>query len=137
MIDRYSREAMRNVWSEESKFQAWLDVEILIDEAWSKLGKIPAEDVEKIRANAKFSVDRILEIEKETRHDVVAFTRCVSESLGEEKKWVHYGVTSTDVVDTANGIRFKKANDILYQDILDFMEILKENALKYKDTVMM
>lgn len=137
MIDRYSREVMRNVWSEESKFQAWLDVEILIDEAWSKLGKIPAEDVEKIRANAKFSVDRILEIEKETRHDVVAFTRCVSESLGEEKKWVHYGVTSTDVVDTANGIRFKKANDILYQDILDFMEILKENALKYKDTVMM
>ena len=62
MIDRYSREVMRNVWSEESKFQAWLDVEILIDEAWSKLGKIPAEDVEKIRANAKFSVDRILEI---------------------------------------------------------------------------
>lgn len=137
MIDRYSRPEMREIWSEESKFQAWLDVEILIDEAWSKLGEIPAEDVEKIRANAKFSVDRILEIEKQTRHDVVAFTRCVSESLGEEKKWVHYGVTSTDVVDTANGIRFKKADDILRRDIHDFMEILKENALKYKDTVMM
>lgn len=137
MIDRYSRPEMREIWSEESKFQAWLDVEILIDEAWSKLGEIPAEDVEKIRANAKFSVDRILEIEKQTRHDVVAFTRCVSESLGEEKKWVHYGVTSTDVVDTANGIRFKKADDILRRDIYDFMEILKENALKYKDTVMM
>ncbi len=137
MIERYSRKQMRDIWSEEAKFQAWLDVEILIDEAWSKLGEIPAEDVEKIRRNAKFNVERILEIEQETRHDVVAFTRCVSESLGEEKKWVHYGVTSTDVVDTANGIRFKKANEILRQDILDFMEILKENALKYKDTVMM
>ncbi len=137
MIDRYSRPEMRAIWSEESKFQAWLDVEILIDEAWSKLGEIPAEDVEKIRANAKFDVERILEIEKQTRHDVVAFTRCVSESLGEEKKWVHYGVTSTDVVDTANGIRFKKANDILRKDIHDFMDILKENALKYKDTIMM
>ena len=137
MIERYSREVMRNIWTEESKFQAWLDVEILIDEAWSKLGEIPAEDVEKIRKNAKFTVDRIHEIEQETRHDVVAFTRCVSESLGEEKKWVHYGVTSTDVVDTAYGLRYKKANVILRQDILDFMEILKENALKYKDTIMM
>ena len=137
MIERYSRKVMRDIWSEEAKFQAWLDVEILIDEAWSALGEIPAEDVEKIRKNAKFNVERILEIEQETRHDVVAFTRCVSESLGEEKKWVHYGVTSTDVVDTANGIRFKQANTILRQDILDFMDVLKENALKYKDTVMM
>ena len=136
-IDRYSRKVMRDIWSEEAKFQAWLDVEIMIDEAWSELGVIPKEDVEKIRANATFSVDRILEIEAETRHDVVAFTRCVSESLGEEKKWVHYGVTSTDVVDTAYGIRYKKANAILRQDILDFMEVLKENALKYKDTIMM
>ena len=130
MIERYSRQVMRDVWSEEAKFQAWLDVEILIDEAWSKLGEIPAEDVEKIRANAKFDVNRILEIEQETRHDVVAFTRCVSESLGEEKKWIHYGVTSTDVVDTANGIRFKNANKILREDIHTFMDILKTNALK-------
>ncbi len=137
MIERYSRQVMRDVWSEEAKFHAWLDVEILIDEAWSKLGEIPAEDVEKIRKNAKFDVNRILEIEQETRHDVVAFTRCVSESLGEEKKWIHYGVTSTDVVDTANGIRFKNANKILREDIHTFMDILKTNALKYKDTVMM
>ena len=137
MIERYSRQVMRDIWTEQSKFQAWLDVEILIDEAWAQLGEIPMEDVEKIRKNAKFTVDRIHEIEQETRHDVVAFTRCVSESLGEEKKWVHYGVTSTDVVDTAYGLRYKKANEILRQDILDFMEILKENALKYKDTVMM
>lgn len=137
MIERYSRKVMRDVWSEQAMYQAWLEVEILIDEAWSKLGEIPSEDVEAIRRNAKFEVSRIHEIEAETKHDVVAFTRCVSESLGEEKKWVHYGVTSTDVVDTANGIRFQKADAILRQDILDFMEILKANALKYKDTVMM
>lgn len=137
MIERYSRKVMRDVWSEQAMYQAWLEVEILIDEAWSKLGEIPPEDVEAIRRNAKFEVSRIHEIEVETKHDVVAFTRCVSESLGEEKKWVHYGVTSTDVVDTANGIRFQKADAILRQDILDFMEILKANALKYKDTVMM
>lgn len=137
MIERYSREIMRDIWTEQSKFQAWLDVEILIDEAWAELGEIPKEDVEKIRKNATFTVDRIHEIEQETRHDVVAFTRCVSESLGEEKKWVHYGVTSTDVVDTAYGLRYKKANAILREDIDNFMEILKTNALKYKDTIMM
>lgn len=137
MIDRYSKKEMRDLWSEEAKFAAWLEVEILIDEAWSKLGEIPEADVKKIREKAKFSVDRILEIEETTHHDVVAFTRCVSESLGEEKKWIHFGVTSTDVVDTAYGYRYKKANDILHQDILTFMDILKENALKYKDTVMM
>ncbi|MBE6122654.1 MAG: adenylosuccinate lyase [Erysipelotrichaceae bacterium] len=137
MIERYSRKAMRDVWSEEAKFSSWLEVEILIDEAWAELGEIPKEDAEKIRRNAAFNTQRVLEIEQETRHDVVAFTRCVSESLGEEKKWIHYGVTSTDVVDTAQGYRFKKADEILYQDMLDFMEILKTNALKYKDTVCM
>ncbi len=137
MIDRYARKQMQEVWSEKAKYDAWLKVEILIDEAWSKLGHIPEEDVEKIKENAKFDVDRIAEIENETRHDVVAFTRCVSESLGEEKKWIHYGITSTDVVDTANGIRYKNANDILSKDIDDFMAILKEKALLYKDAVMM
>ena len=137
MIDRYARKQMQEVWSEQAKYEAWLKVEILIDEAWSKLGHIPEEDVNKIKENAKFDVNRIAEIENETRHDVVAFTRCVSESLGEEKKWIHYGITSTDVVDTANGIRYKQANDILRKDIDDFMEILKEKALLYKDTVMM
>lgn len=137
MIDRYARKQMQEVWSEQAKYEAWLKVEILIDEAWSKLGRIPEEDVNKIKENAKFDVERIAEIENETRHDVVAFTRCVSESLGEEKKWIHYGITSTDVVDTANGIRYKQANDILRKDIDNFMEILKEKALLYKDTVMM
>ena len=137
MIDRYARKEMMDVWSEQAKYEAWLKVEILIDEAWSKLGHIPESDVELIKKNAKFDVDRIYELEVETRHDVVAFTRCVSESLGEEKKWIHYGITSTDVVDTANGIRFKKANEILRKDIDEFMAVLKEKALLYKDTVMM
>ena len=137
MIDRYARKEMMDVWSEQAKYEAWLKVEILIDEAWSKLGHIPESDVELIKKNAKFDVDRIYELEAETRHDVVAFTRCVSESLGEEKKWIHYGITSTDVVDTANGIRFKKADEILRKDIDEFMVVLKEKALLYKDTVMM
>ena len=107
MIERYSRKVMRDVWTEENKFNAYLEVEILSCEAWRELGVIPAEDVEKIRANAKFEVKRIQEIEEQTRHDVVAFTRAVSESLGEERKWVHYGLTSTDVVDTANGFLLK------------------------------
>lgn len=101
VISRYSRPEMAEIWSEENKYKAWLEVEILADEAWAELGEIPVADVKKIREKATFNVERILEIEKETRHDVVAFTRSVSESLGEERKWVHYGLTSTDVVDTA------------------------------------
>ena len=101
MINRYSRPEMANIWTEENKYKAWLEVEILADEAWAELGEIPKEDVALIREKAGFDIDRILEIEQETRHDVVAFTRAVSETLGEERKWVHYGLTSTDVVDTA------------------------------------
>lgn len=128
---------MRDIWSEESKFNAWLKVEILACEAWSTLGEIPKEDVEKLWENASFDIDRIYEIEQDTRHDVVAFTRAVSETLGEEKKWVHYGLTSTDVVDTAYGYLYKQANEILLKDLEAFMETLKAQALKYKDTVCM
>lgn len=134
MIDRYSRKVMRDVWTEENKFSAYLEVEILSCEAWSKLGVIPEEDVEKIRSKAKFEVGRIREIEEQTRHDVVAFTRAVSESLGEEKKWVHYGLTSTDVVDTANGYLLKQADAILLKDLESFMEVLKRRAREFKDT---
>ena len=133
MIQRYSREKMRKVWTEENKFNAYLKVEILSDRAWSELGVIPKEDVAKIRKNAKFDVERIYEIEKKTKHDVVAFTRSVSESLGEEKKWVHYGLTSTDVVDTANGYLIKQANDILYKDIIDFIDVLNKQAIRFKN----
>lgn len=125
---------MRDVWTEENKFNAYLEVEILSCEAWSQLGVIPAEDVDKIREKAGFSVPRIQEIEEQTRHDVVAFTRAVSETLGEEKKWVHYGLTSTDVVDTANGYLLKQANAILLKDIEDFLDVLKRRALEFKST---
>jgi len=137
MIERYSREEMTNIWSEENQFQAWLDVELAACKAWSKIGKIPAEDVDKLYDNASFSVDRIHEIEKKTRHDVVAFTRSVSESLGDEKKWVHYGLTSTDVVDTANGYRIKQANEILRKGLHRFLNALGEKAREHKFTVMM
>ena len=134
MIERYSRKVMRDVWTEENKFGAYLEVETLSCEAWSKLGIIPAEDVEKIRAHARFDVKRIQEIEEQTRHDVVAFTRAVSESLGEERKWVHYGLTSTDVVDTANGYLLKQANAILRKDLEEFMEVLRKRAVEFKAT---
>ena len=134
MIERYSRKVMRDVWTEENKFGAYLEVETLSCEAWSKLGVIPAEDVEKIRKNARFEVKRIQEIEEQTRHDVVAFTRAVSESLGEERKWVHYGLTSTDVVDTANGYLLKQANAILRKDLEEFLEVLRKRALEFKAT---
>ena len=137
MLNRYSRKVMRDIWSENAKFSAYLKVEILACEAWSKLGEIPSEDVEALWKNASFDIDRIYEIEKETKHDVVAFTRAVSETCGDEKKWVHYGLTSTDVVDTAYGYLYKQANAILLEDIEKFMDVLKSKALKYKDTVMM
>ena len=131
MIERYSRQEMANIWSEENKYRAWLEVEILATEAWSQLGVIPQDDVRLIRKNAKFDISRILEIEKETRHDVVAFTRSVSESLGEEKKWVHYGLTSTDVVDTAYGYLIRQANEILKKDLMMLLETIKERAIEH------
>ncbi|WP_046180189.1 adenylosuccinate lyase [Domibacillus tundrae] len=137
MIERYTRPEMGSIWTEENKFKAWLEVEILACEAWSELGDIPKEDVEKLRANASFDIDRINEIELETRHDVVAFTRAVSETLGEERKWVHYGLTSTDVVDTALSYLLKQANDILRKDIENFIDILRNKAIEHKHTVMM
>ncbi|GFH42145.1 adenylosuccinate lyase [Lactococcus hodotermopsidis] len=137
MLERYTRPEMGAIWTEENKYRAWLEVEILADEAWAELGEIPKADVAKIREHAKFDVDRILEIEKETRHDVVAFTRSVSESLGDERKWVHYGLTSTDVVDTAYGYLYKQANDILRADLLRFTDIIADKAREHKFTIMM
>lgn len=125
---------MREVWTERRKFEAYLKVEILAAEAWSEMGVIPAADVKKLWDKADFDIDRIKEIEAETHHDVVAFTRAVSETLGEERKWVHYGLTSTDVVDTANGYLLKQANEILRKDIEEFMEVLRRQALRFKDT---
>lgn len=133
MINRYSRKVMNNIWSEENKFQQFLNVEIKALEAYNLLGIVPDEDLIKIKENAKFNIERIYEIEQITKHDVIAFTRCVSESLGEEKKWVHYGLTSTDVVDTAQSVILKQANNIIKNDILELLSIIKEKALEFKD----
>lgn len=137
MLERYSRPEMRAIWTEENKFKAWLEVELCACEAWSELGIIPKEDVEALRASAGFDIDRIYEIEQDTRHDVIAFTRAVSETVGPERKWVHYGLTSTDVVDTAMGYLLRQANEILLKDIERFIGILREKAIQYKDTPMM
>src|SRR5690625_3166677 len=137
MIERYTREEMGAIWTEENKYKVWLEVEILACEALSELGIVPAEDAKKIRDNAAFDIERIYEIEQETRHDVVAFTRSVSESLGPERKWVHYGLTSTDVVDTALSHLLKQANDILLEDIHRMIDVLKDKAIEHKHTVMM
>ncbi len=137
MIERYTRPEMGAIWTEENRFKAWLEVEILACEAWAELGAIPKEDVKALREKATFDVNRIKEIEEETRHDVVAFTRAVSETLGEERKWVHYGLTSTDVVDTALSYLLKQANDILLADVERFITILEEKAKAHKYTVMM
>ena len=139
MIERYTRPEMGAIWTEENKYRAWLEVEILACEAWAEIGEIPKEDVVKLRANADFDINRIYEIEKETRHDVVAFTRAVSETpaLGEERKWVHYGLTSTDVVDTALSYLIKQANDILRKDLNNFLQIIADKAKEHKNTVCM
>lgn len=128
---------MAAIWTDENKFEAWLKVELYACEAWSELGVIPKEDVNVLWDKASFDVERILEIEQETRHDVIAFTRAVSETLGDEKKWVHYGLTSTDVVDTALSYLIKQANDILEADIDRFIDILAEKAKAHKYDIMM
>ncbi|TVV27079.1 adenylosuccinate lyase [Weissella cibaria] len=137
MIDRYARPEMRHIWSLENQYQSWLDVEIAVTAGWVAEGHVPEADLAAIRANARFDAARIAEIEETTRHDMVAFTRNVSESLGEERKWIHYGLTSTDVVDTAQALRLRQANDVIKADLVAYRDILGELALRYKDTVMM
>jgi len=137
MIDRYTRPEMAALWSEEAQFDAWLEVEIAACAAWSRLGVIPEKDVELIRQKAKFNVARILEIEEITRHDVVAFTRSVSESLGDERKWIHYGLTSSDVVDTAWSVRLKKANALILAEIDRMIAVLGRRANEHRHTLMM
>ncbi|MDY0139424.1 MAG: adenylosuccinate lyase [Candidatus Izemoplasmatales bacterium] len=134
MIDRYSRPKMKNIWSLKSKFDTYLKIEILNAEALNHLSIVSKDDLDKIKLNAKYSIKRVKEIEKQTKHDVIAFTRSVSESLGEEKRFIHYGLTSTDVVDTANGVLLKKANEIIKKDVQNFLKVLKKQAYNYKNT---
>ncbi|WP_423364525.1 adenylosuccinate lyase [Mycoplasma sp. P36-A1] len=132
MIKRYSTKEMEAIWNDNSKFDSWLKVEILASEAWNKLGTVPDTDLELIKEKAKFDVNRIYEIEQSTRHDVIAFTRTVSESLGYEKKWIHYGLTSTDVVDTALGYQISLANELIEAELYTFANSLKTMSEKHK-----
>ena len=137
MIERYSLPEMAAIWTLENRYEKWLQVEIAATKAWSKLGVVPKDDAEKISNHATVDVSRALEIEKETRHDVVAFTRAVSETLGAERKWVHYGLTSTDVVDTALGLQLLEANRMIRKSLEMFIATLRKQAIRYKETVMM
>ena len=137
MLERYTRPEMGKIWSDENKYEAWLKVEIAATNAWSELGEVSQEDAAKIAQNASFTPKRVAELEQITHHDVVAFTRTVSESLGPEKKWVHFGLTSTDVVDTAQGYILKQADAIIRQDLQDLKQTIANKARKYKNTVEM
>ena len=136
MVERYAREAMKSKWSIQAKYDAWLKVELAAVRAWNKLGLITDDDCEKIQKNAKFDIARIDEIEKTTKHDVIAFLTSVSESLGDESRFVHYGMTSSDCIDTAAALQMKESLELILADINEFLEALKERAMEHKNTLM-
>jgi adenylosuccinate lyase len=136
MIPRYTRPEMGRIWSEENGFQKWLDVEILAAEGLSKLGKVPRAAIARIRKKARFDVKRIREIEAEVKHEIIAFLSSVAESIGDDARYLHVGMTSSDVMDTGLAIQFKEASAILARDIEDLLQVLQRQAHKYKHTVM-
>ncbi|HEY4716015.1 MAG TPA: adenylosuccinate lyase, partial [bacterium] len=133
MIDRYTRKEMAKIWAQEEKFNLWLRIELLACEAWKKLGIIPDKDFRKIK-NAKFNMERIAEIEKTVKHDVVSFLTAVSESTGESSRFVHFGLTSSDVLDTSLAVQLKNAAGIIIKDVEELLSVLKTLAFKYKNT---
>jgi adenylosuccinate lyase len=136
MVERYSREEMSSKWTMQAKYQAWLDVELAAVKAWNKIGLIPDEDANNIINKAAFSVERIDEIEAITRHDLIAFTTSVSESLGEESRWFHYGMTSSDTVDTAVALQMVSSLELIIKDVKMLMESIKTRANEHKMTLM-
>lgn len=136
MIPRYSREIMANIWSQENKYQKWLDVEIAACEAIHKLGKIPKSALKNIKAKVSIEVARIDEIEKTTKHDVIAFLTSLTEKVGEDGRFIHMGMTSSDVLDTAFAVQLKEAAEILLEDIDKLLAVLKRRALENKKTLM-
>ena len=134
---RYSYPEMRSLWSLESKFRAWMEVELAVGEAWAELGAIPQDAVAKIRERASFTVERVLELEREYEHDLIAFVRAMTEKMGEEARYVHLGVTSYDVEDTALGLLLKRSCEILEGDLDEAMDALRQRALEHKFTLMM
>ncbi|MBI2998970.1 MAG: adenylosuccinate lyase, partial [Deltaproteobacteria bacterium] len=136
MIDRYSRPRMARIWSEHNRFHKWLEVEILAAEALARMGEVPRSVVARIRKRARFDIERIGEIEKEVRHEMIAFLSAVAESVGDDARYLHLGLTSSDVMDTALAAQFKEASALLIEDVRDLMRVLKQIAFKYKKQAM-
>ncbi|HDZ86645.1 MAG TPA: adenylosuccinate lyase [Actinobacteria bacterium] len=136
MIERYSRPKMAAIWELQNKYSTWLKIEVLALEAWHKLGKIPKESLDEIKKKAAFDVDRTLEIEKEVRHDVIAFLTNVAENVGDASGYLHYGLTSSDVVDTAQAVLMKQALESIIKDTKNLAALLKKKAKQYKSTMM-
>lgn len=135
MIDRYAREEMKKIWDMNSKFQYYLDVEIAVVQAYAELGEFPQKDIDELKKKAKFDLKRINEIEAEVRHDVIAFLTCVNESLGELAKYMHVGMTSSDVIDTAFALQIQDSGKIIIKDLDETVQALKDLAEKHKTTV--
>src|SRR5437763_15208944 len=140
MIPRYTRPEMGRIWSDQNRFQQWLEVELAASEALAELGVVPPEAARLLRAHASFDLERILEIEREVKHDVIAFTTAVAESMAaaghaEASRWFHYGLTSNDVVDTAQALQIKQACRILIDELGSLREVLKRRALEFRHTV--
>jgi adenylosuccinate lyase len=136
MIERYARDEMKNRWTMQAKYQAWLDVEIAVVKAWNRLGLIPDSDCEKIVKNANFNIERVDEIEKTTKHDMIAFLTSVSESLGDESRWVHYGMTSSDCIDTAVALQMKDSLGVVIAGVKTLLGSLERRAKEHKMTLM-
>jgi len=136
MIQRYTRPEMGCIWSEENGFQKWLEVEILAAEGMARLGKVPKAAIARIRKKARFNVKRIRTIEREVKHEIIAFLSSVAESIGDDARYLHVGMTSSDVMDTALALQFKEASVLLVQDVRDLMKVLRRQAARYKWTVM-
>ncbi|PAF52502.1 adenylosuccinate lyase [Helicobacter sp. 13S00477-4] len=136
MVERYAREKMKQIWSLKAKYSAWLEVEKAVVKGWNKLGFIPDDDCQKICKNASFDIDRINEIETVTKHDLIAFTTSVAESLGEESRFVHYGITSSDCIDTAMALQIRDSLKIILEDVEFLKEAIKKRAFEYKNTLM-
>ncbi len=136
MLERYANEEMKALWNEQTKFEAYLEVEKAVVRAWNKLGQIQDSDCEKICSKAAFNLERIKEIEKTTKHDLIAFTTCVAESLGEESRFFHYGITSSDCIDTAMALLMTKSLKLIQKGVKNLYETLKNRALEHKDTLM-
>ncbi|GAA7136657.1 adenylosuccinate lyase [Helicobacter pylori] len=136
MLERYANEEMKALWNEQTKFETYLEVEKAVVRAWNKLGQIQDSDCEKICAKAAFNLERIKEIEKTTKHDLIAFTTCVAESLGEESRFFHYGITSSDCIDTAMALLMTKSLKLIQKGVQNLYETLKNRALEHKDTLM-